>query len=277
MTELSEPTAPPAHKSRTLFLTLLGSVVVPHSLVLWRETYVQALVELGLSTAAAGQAIERGVQDKLIVRERVGRRTRLHVTEEHREGLSRGSARVDAFGLPFDWDGKWLVVMLKVPEQSRSVRHHFRTQLVWLGFGSLGNGVWVSPHTENESQALSLFREYAGPQNAYVFRAAELSGTDPEMLAQIAWDMPALRARYDRFLSRFAQSQPQTPTQTWREWIELETAWRHFPLFDPELPESLLPDDWPRAEAFRLFHRRDERWHSIALDHIHEIEQGVTE
>jgi phenylacetic acid degradation operon negative regulatory protein len=30
-------------------------------------------------------------------------------------------------------------------------------------------------------------------------------------------------------------------------------AWRELPFLDPGLPTSLLPDDWPAAEALRLF------------------------
>lgn len=276
MADNASGVVPASRSSRTLLLTVLGSAVAPRDLVLWRETYVRVLADLGLGEPAARQAVERAVGDGWLTRERVGRRTRLRVPQEHREGLASAAERVAAFGRPFEWNGEWLVVVLKVPEQERAVRHQFRTQLGWLGFGSLGNGVWVSPHTENEQQTLELFAGGEGPQDAYVFRSARIAGGSPEHVAGAAWNMAALRERYDRFLSRFAEVDPAPGADVWRQWIELVTAWRHFPLFDPELPENLLPDDWPRAAAFRLFHRRDARWQAGALEHLESTERGVT-
>ena len=39
-----------------------------------------------------------------------------------------------------------------MPEQRREVRHQLRTQLAWAGFGSLGGGLWISPHVEREAE-----------------------------------------------------------------------------------------------------------------------------
>ncbi|MBN9192016.1 PaaX family transcriptional regulator C-terminal domain-containing protein [Microbacterium sp.] len=275
MSDPSAPTAFPRQRARTLLLTILGSMTAPHDLVLWHETYVALLCELGLSESAARQALARAGAAGWIESERAGRRTRLRVPGAHREGLATASARIERFGRPFDWDGEWLVVILKVPEQARSLRHHVRTQLGWLGFGSLGNGVWISPHGENEQAALALLSSAEDPLDAYAFRSARSVGISPEKLATAAWDMPSLHARYSAFLDTFRGLSPDTPRSAWTPWVNLVTAWRHFPLFDPELPEHLLPEDWPRAEAFRLFHRCDDRWAPLALEHAREIERRV--
>lgn len=270
------PAAPPRpRRSKTLLLTIIGSVAVPESLTLWQETYVRGLTELGVAEAAARQAIVRAIASGWLARERVGRRTRLHVVDEHRDGIVAASNRVAEFGQPFDWNGEWLLVSLRVPEQARRIRHHFRTEFGWLGFGSLGNGLWISPHTENEAATLRLLDRVEGLGDAYVFRSARIVGMDPEELAATAWDMRALRTRYDAFLERFSDAAPSTDQEFWAEWIALTTSWRHFPLFDPELPEHLLPADWPRAAAFRLFHRSDARWGRRAIDHLLTIEREI--
>ena len=265
----------PSVKTKTLLLTIVGSVAAEHDLTLWKETYVRALVDLGAGTAAARQSLARAVDAGWFEPERVGRRVRLHVRPEHRAGLAAASARVAEFATRFDWNGEWLIVMLKVPEEARAIRHHFRTELGWLGFGSLGNGVWISPHTENEEATLRLLATTEGPRDAHVFRSARSIGTTPEELATSAWDMPSLRNRYDTFLARFRDAAPETPVEHWTAWVELTTAWRHFPLFDPDLPEHLLPADWPRTESHRLYRRLDARWRDPALEHVLAIERSI--
>ena len=49
------------------------------------------------------------------------------------------------------WDGRWLLLVLRVPEQRRELRHQLTTQLAWAGFGSLGNGLWITPHVDREA------------------------------------------------------------------------------------------------------------------------------
>ena len=48
------------------------------------------------------------------------------------------------------WDGRWLLLVLRVPEQRRELRHRLTTQLAWAGFGSLGGGLWITPHVDRE-------------------------------------------------------------------------------------------------------------------------------
>ena len=66
--------------------------------------------------------------------------------------LRTGAERIYGFGEPRDWDGRWLLVALRVPEERREVRHQLRTRLAWAGFGSLGGGLWISPHVEREAE-----------------------------------------------------------------------------------------------------------------------------
>ena len=45
-------------------------------------------------------------------------------------------------------------------------------------------------------------------------------------------------------------------------------AWRRFPFIDPDLPDDLLPRDWPRRAAYELFKDRHERWAPAAQEHF---------
>ena len=71
-----------------------------------------------------------------------------------------------------------------------------------------------------------------------------------------AWDLPALREHYEQFIDDFAQRAParrrrrRSPTQT-----AIVHAWRRFPFIDPDLPDDLLPRDWPRRRGVRAVPR----------------------
>jgi phenylacetic acid degradation operon negative regulatory protein len=52
-------------------------------------------------------------------------------------------------------------------------------------------------------------------------------------------------------------------------------AWRKFPFLDPDLPDSLIPPNWPRARAHALFVDRHERWEPQAGEFFDELEASV--
>jgi len=51
---------------------------------------------------------------------------------------------------------------MRVPEAQRDVRHRLRKRLGWLGFGSLGNGLWLTPHVDRESELASALADLHG-------------------------------------------------------------------------------------------------------------------
>ena len=52
--------------------------------------------------------------------------------------LRSGAERIYSFGDPWEWDGRWLFVVLRVPEERREVRHQLRSRLAWAGLGLAG-------------------------------------------------------------------------------------------------------------------------------------------
>lgn len=254
--------------TKTWLLTLLGEAVLPLTRYVWQGALVDGLIDLGATASAARQAVGRAIADKWLASERVGRRSRLSIGDATATQLREGRRRTLSFGQPQKWDGTWLFVALTVPEDSRAMRYHFRTELAWLGFGSLGNGLWVSPHAENEASTSELFNSVDGPQGAYIFTEAKPVNRAPREIAADAWDLERLRARYAAFIDTFAHWEPVDERASFVAWVELWTAWRHFPLFDPELPDNLLPADWPRARAYRLFHDRLAEWSAQAVSYF---------
>jgi phenylacetic acid degradation operon negative regulatory protein len=253
-------------------LTMLGEGVAPYGETVWQESLVAALGTLDVSAIAARQVVARATREGLLVSERVGRRSLMHVSADALVRLREGRQRILLFGDQPAWDERWLLVAMTIPEERREIRYRFRTQLEWLGFGSLGNGLWISPHAEHEDAALALLDSGEIPVGSFVFVTDRLASHTPEELARTAWDLDSLRRRYDTFLADFSRLRPKTSEQKFSAWIRMYSDWRHFPQFDPELPESLLPRKWPRGRARELFLACDAQWSAPALEYFRNLD-----
>jgi phenylacetic acid degradation operon negative regulatory protein len=229
-------------------LTILGEYVLPTRGGVWQETLVGALNALEHKPHAARQALARSITGGWLSTERRGRRSRVQLTRETADMLRSGADRIYHFGLPWEWEGHWLLVVLRVPEDRREVRHHVRTQLAWAGFGSLGNGLWITPHVEREGEL---------PAMAGADSVAELEG---------------VADTYQEFIDRFRGQRPKTPEAVFRAQTELVHEWRKFPFVDPDLPEEMLPSGWPRSAARQVFEDRHAAWHEPAQEYFRSLE-----
>jgi phenylacetic acid degradation operon negative regulatory protein len=260
-----------APAARSVLLTTLGEYVLARPVGVWQETLIAALSALGYKTQAARQALARSVNAGWLSTERHGRRSRVALTPESEQMLGAGAERIYGFGQPWKWDGQWLLVILRVPEQHREVRHQLRTQLAWAGFGSLRGGLWISPHVERESElAARIARDTVAELQS--FRAQLGAIGDPAKLIADAWDLDEVADAYRDFIARFGRLAPKTPQAVFRAQTLLVHAWRKFPFLDPDLPESMLPSGWPRSRAHAVFHERHALWHAAAQAHFAALE-----
>ncbi|MGH2871494.1 MAG: PaaX family transcriptional regulator [Solirubrobacteraceae bacterium] len=257
--------------ARSLLLTILGEYLLPRPEGVWYQTLVAALRCVGYREQAARQALSRSVRDGWLIAERHGRRARLSLSASERELLGAGAQRIYSFGEPWTWDGGWLIVILRVPERSRARRHQLRSRLAWAGLGSLGAGVWITPHAEREQELAAAFADEPDAE-ARSFRSRLGAIGDARALAADAWDLDAVRAQYETFVADFSRLRPSTPEACFRAQTLLVHAWRRFPFLDPDLPAPLLAKRWPRARAQRLFADRHERWRREAQAHFARLE-----
>jgi phenylacetic acid degradation operon negative regulatory protein len=153
--------------------------------------------------------------------------------------------------------------VLRVPEQRRELRHRLTTQLAWAGFGSLGGGLWITPHVSREALV-----QASPPAQLLSFRAELGAFGDTSRVISEAWDLPGLRETYEQFIADFSRARPRGHEATFAAQTSLVHAWRRFPFVDPDLPADLLPRDWPRRRAHQLFHERHERWAPDAQAHF---------
>jgi phenylacetic acid degradation operon negative regulatory protein len=260
-----------APAARSVLLTILGEYVLPLKGPVWQETLISSLEAMDYKTHAARQALARSVAAGWLRTERMGRRSRVSLTDESAEMLSTGAQRIYSFGDPWEWDGRWLLVVVRVPEDRRDVRHQVRTRLAWAGFGSLGGGLWISPHVERERE-LSAASNVDPAAELLSFEAALGSVGDPAKVMAEAWDLAGVAAAYHDFIERFGRQRPRTPEAVFRVPTELMHEWRKFPFLDPDLPEDMLPARWPRQQAVEVFRERHDSWHRSAQDYFGSLE-----
>ncbi|MFD2399698.1 PaaX family transcriptional regulator C-terminal domain-containing protein [Prauserella oleivorans] len=80
-------------------------------------------------------------------------------------------------------------------------------------------------------------------------RGSPLSAFD---LAPLAKEYKAFAERYEPLLESL-EAGLIGPAQALRTRTELRVDWRRFPETDPDLPAELLPEDWDRPRAQRVF------------------------
>ena len=164
------------------------------------------------------------------------------------------------------------MVVLRVPEERREVRHQLRTRLAWAGLGSMGAGVWLTPHVEREAELREVLLEAPAAEATSFVASLGALGGPPSSVAATAWDLDSVRDAYEAFIDDFAAIRPSGGEAFFRMQTLLVHAWRRFPFLDPDLPAELLPGDWPRRRAHELFVGRHERWQGPARSYFEELE-----
>ena len=257
---LSRRHAAGAASARGLLFTLLGEFVLPGGGTAWTSAVLAAFARLGIEEKTTRQALMRTAASGWLDAEKVGRRTRWRLTASAQKMLTDGADRIYSFTGPAQsWDGRWLLVYARIPERDRRARHVVRTRLSWAGFGSLGAGVWISPHPDREAEATGVLREAGVAADAHVFVARRSGLADVQVMVAAAWDLGAIEDQYEAFIEEFRAAAPADVDALARQ-VELVHAWRRFPAIDPVLPRELLPARWNGLKAARLFADRHQRW-----------------
>src|SRR4051812_32897688 len=218
--------------ARSLLLTVLGEYVLPANPGVWQETLIGTLGTMDYKPQAARQALARSVAAGWLTTERHGRRARVRLTPDTAAMLRTGAERIYGFGEAPEWDGRWLLVVLRVPEERRDVRHQLRTRLAWAGFGSLGGGLWISPHVGREGELETMARaEPAADLQSFIAELGALGA--PERLVAAAWDLAAVAGRYEAVAPRLRRARPKTPQAGFPAQTLLGHQWGKVPLPHP--------------------------------------------
>jgi phenylacetic acid degradation operon negative regulatory protein len=251
--------------ARALLLVIIGEFVWPAGQAAWSATLLAALSEFGIETNAARKALQRTAATGIMAPGRQGNRVRWSVAPRGERILSAGWERT--YGWPTrdtQWDGRWLVLSVTVPESQRKLRHHLQNRLLWAGLGSPVPGEWLTPHWRRAEQVAGIVRdlELEGQAHSFVGELGPLG--DPLRLVAAAWDLDELREDYRRFVRTYERMAPRTDQEHFRARVQLVQDWRRFPYLDPDLPAAYLPRSWPGPQASRLFTERYAAWQAAS-------------
>ncbi|MBO1330143.1 PaaX family transcriptional regulator C-terminal domain-containing protein [Streptomyces sp. VRA16 Mangrove soil] len=271
----AKPVAPAAgHReadpgsARSLLLTVLGEYVLPREAPVWTSVLLTALEGLGVEEKAARQALNRVAAGGWIAAERSGRRVRWALTGEGRTLLAEGARRIYSFGRKrASWDGRWLVLLVSVPETKRELRHRLRTRLTWAGFGSPAPGLWITPDASREAEAKEVVADLGLTAAASSFCGPFAGIGSERTMVEQAWHLGELATRYAEFVREFAGLRPEPGgRRAMLAQIRLVDAWRRFPRLDPQLPLELLPAHWIGVRAANVFTDLHDAWHQDAQE-----------
>ena len=232
---------------------MLGEYVLPAPGGVWQETLIGALGTLGHKTHAARQALARSVAPGGCGRSATAGARACTSPPRRPRCCGRAPSASTPSATPWDWDGRWLLVVLRVPEERREVRHQMRTRLAWAGFGSLGGGLWITPHVERERE-LADVAGAARPPSSCRFRAELGALGDPPRRRRGVGPRRAGRRlpRLRRALRPHAPARPEAIPRA--DAARPRVAQVPVPRSRPA--RGMLPARWPRERAHELFHER---------------------
>ncbi len=240
-----------------LLVTLLGDYWLTRRELLPSTVLVRLMGEFGVSSAGARSALSRLSRRGVLDSSRRGRRSFYGLTLAAAERVLRGSERIMAFGTEEAWDGRWSIVAFSLPEDQRGIRYLLRARLRWLGFAPLYDGMWVSPKADPDSSQQVLAE--LNITKATVFIATNFANDVGLRSPIVAWNLAELRALYEEFLVdcdqllEFLRLGDMTPAEALVARTSLMDMYRRFPGLDPDLPSELMPADWPRSVARKMF------------------------
>ena len=250
-----------ATRPKDLIFTLFGEYLLEHTDAVWVGSLIALLEPLGLTEGSVRTSLSRMAKKGWLHTERVGKHAVYGLTEMGRSLLEEGQDRILHPTWDRGWDGRWLLLTYSIPEDARKARDRLRDRLAWLGFGSIGNGIWLTPHdVQEEIQALS--RRMGLQDHLMTFRLEPMDDARTAELVSRCWDLADLDGSYEAFTRRWKAEFESGPRKdegsdasrrAFRLRFELIHEFRRFPLEDPFLPRRLLPDPWSGDEASRVF------------------------
>jgi len=243
-------------KPQSLVITLLGAYVHPNDRKVWSGGVVRLLGEFGFSVGAARVALARLTRRRLLARVRDGRLVHYRLTDRAAALLEEGDRRIFSVGRDIQGADEWTILWHAIPEEQRLERGRLVRRLRFLGFGSVQDGVWVSPH-DREREVAALLEELSLVNHAAILVGRPAGGIDFAAFAARAWDVDELTKRYRTFVNAFARYGRRNGLDDREAFVvrtRLVHAFRQFPFLDPGLPDELVPTHGQRARAVDLFH-----------------------
>jgi phenylacetic acid degradation operon negative regulatory protein len=239
----------------SLIVTIFGDSIMPRGGAVALGSLISLAAPFGLNERLVRTATARLAKDRWLEGHRAGKLSEYHLSHDGRERFAEATKRI--YGEPDAvWSGRWTVIVL--PPMRAAERKELREELIWRGFGELSTNVFA--HPEFNSRSLGLPTRPAGLLSKVIVFDATLAGHDaPQRLVALGWDLEDLGLRYQGFVKRFERvlaalqgARTLDPQACFIVRTLLIHEYRRLHLRDPLLPQRLLQDHWPGAQAATL-------------------------
>lgn len=264
----------------SLIITVFGDAILPRGGRIWLGSLIRLLEPLELNERLIRTSVFRLAKEEWLRTETIGRRADYVLTPSGRRRFEEASRHIYASHAPL-WDRRWRLILV-VGDLESKVRDQVRRALFWQGFGVLGGDCFVHPSAELSSVLDALIAEGLSsalgalmPLFAADSRSA-LSASDSDLVRR-AWDLGALAEAYSEFVAAYQPILDELRRDHLADVSEQDAFlvrillihdYRRLLLRDPELPEVLLPSDWPGQQARLLCKELYKRLESLSSRHL---------
>lgn len=263
-------------RPRSLIVTFFGAYARDLGGWVSVASLVRLMADLGVDAPAVRSAVSRLKRREMLEARSVGGTAGYILSEHARTVLAEGDRRIFSRRVA-SLSEKWVVVVFSVPESQRNKRHQLRSQLTWLGFGTIAPGVWVAPaHLSADAQR--TFERLDVTAYVDMFHAEHISFSDPRAAVAQWWDLDSLRDMYDEFLrahepvlTRWNRRSTTSASEAFADYLRAVDSWRRMPYLDPGLPVELMPPGWSGSHAATVFFELHSRLHEPGLQYVREI------
>jgi phenylacetic acid degradation operon negative regulatory protein len=245
--------------AQSLIVTVFGDSIAPLGGHAWLKSLIALVGPFGLNERLVRTSVFRLAAEGWLVSYREGRRAEYRLTLQGFSRFEEAHRRIYSTSKP-DWDGDWTFVALSA-SAAASARAQLKRELQWEGFVMLGTGLLGHPSAQLDTVG-NIIDRLKLRQQIFVLsgrEAAPLHGRALKDFASNAWSLEDLARNYTRFVNRFRplhqalQGSAAMPAQAAFIARTLLIHWlRRVQLRDPQLPEALLPVDWPGHDAYAL-------------------------
>ena len=243
-------------RANSLLVTLYGDALAAQN----KPVSLGSLIELaglfGLSSRLVRTSAFRLTADGWFDVTRVGRRSFYALSPLGQQRVMHAQRRIYDF-VPLPWAGQWTLALMDARLKS-STRQRLKRDLLWAGFGQLSPSIFAHPHADG-AVLRDIIDSTQTRELVVVLRAEQIEGYAEQPLATVMQDTFKIKAvgeAWADFIKRFAPAASEAhnlpPASAFFTRTLLIHEYRKVLLRDPQLPQALLPIDWPGDAARRL-------------------------